>query len=64
MAKADVSKEEVHREMVEIVLSSFAFAPLKDFKILFGGYSGTSIAITGRASSSRVFQLFIGSNLL
>ena len=37
MVKADVCKEEVRREWVEPLLAKFVFAPLADFKILFGG---------------------------
>ena len=60
MAKEEVCKEEVRREMVESMLAHFEFAPLKDFKILFGGYSGTSIAVTGSDDTKAVLKVCHG----
>jgi len=60
MAKAEVSKEEVREDMVSTVLANFEFPPLKEFKILFGGYSGTSIAVTGTDGSKAVLKVCHG----
>jgi len=60
MVKADVVKEEVRREWVEPLLAKFVFAPLADFKILFGGYSGTSVGITGTDGTKAVLKVCHG----
>ena len=60
MVKADVCKEEVRREWVEPLLAKFVFAPLAEFKILFGGYSGTSVGITGTDGTKAVLKVCHG----
>lgn len=60
-AKEEVSKETPERADVEALLAHWDFPfPLGEFKVLFGGYSGTSIKVVGGNGVRHVLKICHG----
>lgn len=60
-AKEEISHENVTRADVEALLQNFPFPfPLAEFKVLFGGYSGTSIKVVGAKGEAFVLKICHG----
>ena len=60
-AKEEVSKETPTRADVEALLAHWDFPfPLREFKLLFGGYSGTSVKVVGGNGVRHVLKICHG----
>jgi hypothetical protein len=61
MAKAQIDKEQVEHGMVESMLRRFDFPlPLREFAVLYGGYSGTSIKVVAEDGTHAVLKVCHG----